>query len=107
MILFKPNDLQILELYYYPSVAIYQLAEYDYYQKTGDDNIKILFDIILEKASSLAGHSVFDNKIVFKIKHKPTNKEFYIGYKDDKYTIGLGVKSEFGYKKVFEISENN
>lgn len=94
-ILYDADNFDIKEFYRYPTCVVYRIAEYDEgFHPGGDDNIKELFDVLLEETAAKLGkdiREIRDNKIAMKLVHRPTNTTLYIGYKDWNWSIGLGL----------------
>ena len=105
MFTYQLDNFKIVEFYPYPSYIQYEIASYDDWAKRGDMTIKKFFERVLEKAEELTGYILRDNKIAFKIIHKPTGTTLYVGYKDNNYRIGMGVWSEFP-SEVRKIEED-
>lgn len=105
MLAHQIDDFKIIEFYPYPSFVQYEITSWNEWEKRGDMNAKKLFEVILEKAEELTGYILKDNKIAFKVIHKPTGTTLYIGYKDGIYKIGMGVWSEVP-SKVRKIEED-
>ena len=96
-----------IEAYYpYASYVQNQLASFDEWEKRGDLAVKKLFAEIFKEAQKLykekyGKHLELDNKVAFKITFIETGSTFYVGYKDNKYTLGLTVWQEFN--KIIEL----
>lgn len=94
-ILFNPNDFEIKEFYRYPTTVVRRIVEWDEgFHKNSPDNVedvKDLFDDLLKTAEKKIGKDLRDNKIAMRIIYKPTNTEFYIGYKDWNWSLGLDL----------------
>ena len=105
MFTYQLDNFKIVEFYPYPSYIQYEIASYDDWAKRGDMTIKKFFERVLEKAEELTGYILRDNKIAFKIIHKPTGTTLYIGFKDNIYKIGMGVWTEV-QSKVRKIEED-
>lgn len=92
-ILFNSKDFEVKEFYGYPTTVVYRIVEWDEgFHKNSPNNIedvKDLFNDLLKTAEEKIGKDLRDNKIAMRIIHKPTNTEFYIGYKDWNWSLGL------------------
>lgn len=94
-IAWNPDAFVIEEFYKYPTCVSHRIVEYDEGFHKGslsysDDDIKELFDTLLERVEQQLGQ-VRDNKIAMKVIYKPTNTTLYIGYKDWNWCIGLAL----------------
>ena len=94
-IAWNPDAFVIEEFYRYPTCVIHRIVEYDEgfhkgYKSYSDDDIKELFDNLLERVEQQLGQ-VRDNKIAMKVLYKPTNTTLYIGYKDWNWCVGLAL----------------
>lgn len=100
--LLKIEDIDVVELYPYPSVVLYVISKYDdaWSVGNGDEKVKKLFETVLDKANKEHNNNFMDNKIAFKFIHKPTNTTMFIGYKDGIYRLGLGVKQQYDSKII-------
>ena len=105
MLAHQIEDFKIIEFYPYSSFVQYEIASWDEWEKEGDWTIKKFYERVLEKAEELTGYILRDNKIAFKIIHKPTGTTLYIGFKDNIYKIGMGVWTEV-QSKVRKIEED-
>ena len=80
---------------FYPYPAYVQWVVNDYDENTtpcrGDIGVKRMFNALLGDAEEKAGRKLMDNKVAIEIEHEPTGSVMYIGYKDNKYYLGLGV----------------
>ena len=84
-IFYNPTDFEVKEFYYYPTCVVYRISEWDEgFHKNSpklNEDIKDLFESLLELTESKLGKKLRDNKIAMKIVHKPTNTEYFIiGY---------------------------
>lgn len=87
------NNFEVTEFYLYPTCVIHRLVEWDEFggAARGDDDIKELFNELLTQTEKRLGKNLHDNKIAMKVTYKPTGHEFYIGYKDWKWALGLAL----------------
>jgi len=94
-ILFNSKDFEIKEFYRYPTTVVHRIVEWDEgFHKNSPDNVedvKDLFEDLFKIVEKKIGKYLRDNKIAMKVIYKPTNTEFYIGYKDWNWSIGLGL----------------
>ena len=102
---FDPNSMVVTAFYSYPTCVVDRIAEYseDLFDKPrGDNNIKELFEDCLKYTEEkLAKNHLMDNKIAMKVVIPETGQFFYIGYKDNIYTIGLTLNPYMtGTKKI-------
>jgi hypothetical protein len=104
-ILFNPNDFEIKEFYRYPTTVVRRIVEWDEgFHKNSPDNVedvKDLFEALFKIAEEKTKIDLRDNKIAMRIIYKPTNTEFYIGYKDWNWSLGLDLnRYDIGEKIV-------
>lgn len=86
----NPSNFEIVEFYTYPTTVVNRLVEWDEgFHPGGDEDIKDLFDDLLQETENKVGKDLRDNKIAIKVIYKPTNTEMYIGYKDWNWCVGL------------------
>lgn len=78
----KPKDFEILAFYPYPSTPTELIGECDEVHHSGDKNIKVLFEALMDEIDSHQKYSLKGNKTTIKVRHIPTGEIFYIGYKD-------------------------
>ena len=94
-ILFDSSKFEIKEFYRYPTAVVRRIVEWDEgFHKNSTNNVedvKDLFDDLLKTAEKKIGKDLRDNKIAMRIIYKPTNTEFYIGYKDWNWSLGLSL----------------
>lgn len=94
-ILNNPENFKVLEFYYYPTVVIRRIVEYDdgFHANSphNDEDVKDLFEELLKVAEKKIGKKLMDNKIAIKVLYKPTKTIFYVGYKDWNWSIGLDL----------------
>ncbi len=104
-IFFNSDDFEVKEFYKYPTTVVRRIVEWDEgFHKNSRNNVedvKNLFDDLLKIAEEKTGKDLRDNKIAMKIIYKPTNTEFYIGYKDWNWSLGLEInKYQTGEKII-------
>ena len=102
----KPKDFEILAFYPYPSTPTELIGECDEVHHSGDKNIKVLFEALMDEIDSHQKYSLRDNKTTIKVKHIPTGEIFYIGYKDWYYRTGKSVYQETGTEVKFNKTES-
>ena len=94
-ILFDSSKFEIKEFYKYPTCVVHRIVEWDEgFHKNSPDNVedvKDLFEDLFNIVEKKFNKDLRDNKIAMKVIYKPTNTEFYIGYKDWNWSIGLGL----------------
>ena len=92
---------EVKEFYSYPTSIVNRIAEYDEgFHPGGDEEIKELFDILLENTEITLNKSLRDNKIAMKVIYKPTGTEMYVGYKDWNWCVGLSLNPYMTGKKL-------
>ena len=64
------------------------------------EDVKDLFEDLFNFVEKKTGKDLRDNKIAMRIIYKPTNTEFYIGYKDWNWCLGLMVNPNFCGDKI-------
>ena len=95
MITITPSNFKIEAFYGYPTYQQNIVNFYDESENHGSPAIKRFFHQILDTAEEMTGKHLMDNKIAFKLSLKDDPKTVvYIGYKDNKYSLSLSVKSE-------------
>lgn len=101
----KSNDFEILAFYPYPSTPTKLIGEYDEgIRYSGDENIKVLFEALMDEIDFHQKYSLRDNKTTIKVRHIPTGEIFYIGCKDWYYRTGKSVYQEAGTEIEFDKS---
>ena len=94
-ILTRSDKFEVKEFYRYPTTVVHRIVEWDegFYKNSPDlcEYVKDLFGDLLKVAEEKTGLILLDNKIAMKIVYIPTNTEFYIGYKDWNWSLGLGL----------------
>ena len=93
---FSLDNFEIKEFYHYPTCVVNRIAEWDEGFHKGysglDEDVKDLFNKLLEKTEQLLSKKhLMDNKIAIKVVYKPTGHEFFIGYKDWNWCLGLSL----------------
>ena len=92
-IFYNASDFEVKEFYHYPTTVCHRLAEWDegFHKGAPDlnEDIKDLFEELLKETEKKLGKSLMDNKIAMKVVHKPSNTEYFIGYKDWNWSVGL------------------
>lgn len=106
-ILWDIDDFEIKEFYRYPTCVVHRIVEFDNgFHKNSPNNVedvKDFFEEILKVANKKLNTELMDNKIAFKLIHKPTNIVFYLGYKDWNWSLGLALSPyQTGEKIIFE-----
>ena len=104
-ILNRSDEFEVKEFYRYPTTVVHRIVEWDegFHEGAPDlcEDVKDLFNDLLKVAEEKTCLVLMDNKIAMKIVYKPTNTEFYIGYKDWNWSLGLGLNNyEVGEKIV-------
>lgn len=103
-ILFKPDDFEVKEFYRYPTTVVYRIVEWDEgFHKNSPNNVedvKDLFEELLKVAEEKTCLVLRDNKIAMRVIYKPTNTEFYVGYKDWNWCLGLAVNPYMTGEKI-------
>ena len=99
------DKFEVKEFYKYPTTVVHRIVEWDegFHEGAPDlcEDVKILFEELLKVAEEKTGLVLLDNKIAMKIIYKPTNTEFYIGYKDWNWSLGLLLNNwEVGEKII-------
>lgn len=96
-ILFSADNFELKEFYQYPTTVIHRIVEFDegFHANSPDnvEDVKELFLELIDKAEAMTNRSLRDNKVAMRVIYKPTNTEFYIGYKDWNYSLGLSLNS--------------
>lgn len=83
--------------YNYPTCVCDRIAEFEdfcYNEQRfdrGDTDVKEFFNDCLKYAEEKLGCKLMDNKIAMKVVMPDTRQYFYVGYKDNIYTIGLSL----------------
>ena len=89
---FDNNRFKLLEWFSYPCTVCDRTVEYEeggFHGTRGDKDVKIFFEACLKKAEEITGrHSLMDNKIAIKVYDRENNSTFYVGYKDNIWSIG-------------------
>lgn len=81
--------------YSYPTCVCDRITEYEDFPDSkprfdrGDDDVKEFFEDCLKYAEEKLGRQLMDNKIAMKVVVPDTGQYFFVGYKDNIYTIGL------------------
>lgn len=105
---FDLDNFEVKEFYHYPTAVVHRLVEFDEgFHKNRDNNdedVKDLFnDLLAEVEKKLNKKYLMDNKIAIKVVYKPTGHEFFIGYKDWNWCLGLALNPYMtGRKEVIE-----
>ena len=103
-IYFDVDNFEVKEFYSYPTTVVNRIAEWDEGFHAGahglNEDVKELFDILLEDAELRLERDLHDNKIALKVLYKPTNTEMYIGYKDWNWSVGLALSPYMTGKKT-------
>lgn len=89
-IYFNSHEFEIKEFYSYPTAVVDRIAEWDEgFHPGGEEDVKDLFNVLLENAEIALEKDLHDNKIAMKVIYKPTNTVMYVGYKDWNWSVGL------------------
>ena len=104
-ILNRSDKFEVKAFYRYPTTIVHRIVEWDegFHKNNPDlcEDVKYLFEELLKVAEEKTGLVLMDNKIAMKIVYIPTNTEFYIGYKDWNWSLGLLLNNwEVGEKIV-------
>jgi hypothetical protein len=99
------DNFEVKEFYYYPTAVVERIVEWDEGFHEGrpglDEDVKDLFnDLLKETEKKLNKKHLMDNKIAMKIVYKPTRHEFFIGYKDWNWSLGLALNPYMTGKKI-------
>lgn len=105
---FDLDNFEVKEFYHYPTAVVHRLVEFDEgfhkNRHNNDEDVKDLFnDLLTEVEKKLNKKYLMDNKIAIKVVYKPTGHEFFIGYKDWNWCLGLALNPYMtGRKEVIE-----
>ena len=93
---FDPKRMIPVVFYHYPTCVVDRIAEFEEYidqpvRRKADDDVKEFFDGCLKYAEERLGCQLMDNKIAMKVVVPDTGQYFFVGYKDNIYTIGLSL----------------
>lgn len=103
-ILNDPEDFKVIEFYRYPTCIVRRIVEFDngFHEGSPDnvEDVKDLFEELLKIAEKKVGKRLMDNKVAMKVVYKPTNAEFYIGYKDWNWCLGLELNRYMTGEKI-------
>lgn len=104
------TDFDVVAFYSYPCSVVDRITEYEedgFHGTRGDVNIKKLFHDCLGVAEHKLNKRLMDNKIALKIRHKDYGTEFYIGYKDGIYSLGLAMHPFMNSAYTVEFNNDN
>ena len=105
---FSLDNFEVKEFYHYPTAVVHRLVEFDEgfhkNRHNNDEDVKDLFnELLTEVEKKLNKKHLMDNKIAIKVIYKPTGHEFFIGYKDWNWCLGLALNPYMtGRKDVIE-----
>ena len=105
---FDISNFDVKEFYHYPTAVVHRIVEWDEGFHEGapglDEEVKDLFNDLLEEVEKkLNKKHLMDNKVAIKVIYKPTGHEFFIGYKDWNWSIGLALNPYMtGRKEIIE-----
>ena len=105
---FDISNFDVKEFYHYPTAVVHRIVEWDEGFHKGapglDEDVKDLFNDLLEEVEKkLNKKYLMDNKVAIKVIYKPTGHEFFIGYKDWNWSIGLALNPYMtGRKEIIE-----
>jgi len=105
---FDLDNFEVKEFYHYPTAVVHRLVEFDEgfhkNRHNNDEDVKDLFnELLTEVEKKLNKKHLMDNKIAIKVIYKPTGHEFFIGYKDWNWCLGLSLNPYMtGRKDVIE-----
>ena len=106
-IYYDSHLFEVKEFYKYPTCVIDRIGEWDEgFHPGGNEEIKELYDVLLENAELTLEKNLRDNKTAMKVIYKPTNTEMYVGYKDWNWCVGLRLNPYMTGEKI-EIKTNN
>ena len=94
---FNPEKMIPVAFYHYPTCVCDRIAEFEDFGDRkprfdrGDNGIKKFFEDCLKYAEDRLGNHLMDNKIAMKVVVPETGQYFFVGYKDNIYTIGLSL----------------
>lgn len=103
---FDPKSMVVTSFYSYPTCVVDRIAEFEEYvdepvRRKADKDIKEFFEDCLKYAEEKLGRHLMDNKIAMKVVIPETGQFFYVGYKDNIYTIGITLNPYMtGTKKI-------
>ena len=96
-IFYDPTNFEIKEFYCYPTTVIERIVEWDEGFHEGapgmNEDVKDLFNDLIDRAEDILNTHLRDNKIAMKVIYTPTNTEFFIGYKDWNWCLGLALNT--------------
>ena len=101
-------NFDVKEFYHYPTAVVHRSVEWDEGFHEGapglDEDVKDLFNDLLEEVEKkLNKKNLMDNKVAIKVIYKPTGHEFFIGYKDWNWSLGLALNPYMtGRKEIIE-----
>ena len=91
---FDTKNFKVETWYSYPTCVIMRFAEYEengFHGTAGDKKVKAFFEDVLKYTENMLNKHLMDNKIAFKVLYVPTNTVFYVGYKDNVWSVGLDL----------------
>lgn len=103
-ILHDPSNFKVLDFYHYPTAVTNRIVEWDEGFHEGapglNEDVKDLFEALIDDLETLLGKSLRDNKIAMKVLYVPTNTIFYLGYKDWNWCLGLSLNPYMTGKRM-------
>lgn len=104
---FNPKGMIPVAFYYYPTCVCDRIAEFEDFGDNkprfdrGDSDVKEFFEGCLKYTEEKLGCQLMDNKIAMKVVIPDTGQYFFVGYKDNIYTIGLSLNPYMtGHRKI-------
>ena len=89
---FDPNRYRLVKFYSYPCSVIDRIDEYEFngfYGTHGNESVKEFFEDVLKQAREITGKNLMDNKIAFEVADDEEEMLFFVGYKDNIWSIGV------------------
>ena len=106
-VLFEPDRFQIKTFYSYPCTVCERIAEYEqggFHGTLGDKDVREFFEACLQETEKLTGKKhLMDNKIAMKVFDIATGNTFYVGYKDNIWSIGLCLNPYMNSSYTIEL----
>ena len=94
---FDPQRMIPVKFYHYPTCVVDRIVEFEEtfgnkpHFDRGNKDVKKFFEDCLKYAEEKLGRHLMDNKIAMKVVVPDTGQYFFVGYKDNIYTIGLSL----------------
>ena len=96
-IFYDPANFEIKKFYCYPTTVVERIVEWDEGFHEGapgmNEDVKDLFNDLIDRAEDILNKHLRDNKVAMKVIYTPTNTEFFIGYKDWNWCLGLALNT--------------